>query len=212
LKIAPTNPKGKLVGYVRVSREEQSSKMQREALIAIGVADENIYEDSKTGRNMRRPGVHAANKALNQGDALVVWKLDRLTRSTKDLAIMIEDFRERGVSLYSVTEGIDLTTPGGKAMALVSGVMAEYEVEVMSIRTKAGQAIGRDLGYNSGRPSKTTPEQKAEIVKLMANKPKNVTMRKWRAQLAKRFKIAESTVVNIVKNARRDVTKQRRGG
>ena len=210
MKIAPIAPEGKLVGYVRVSREEQSVRMQRDALIAAGVLEQHIYDDSKSGRTLRRLGYQTANKALNPGDALVVWKLDRLSRSTKDLAGIIEDFRERGVGLYSLTEGMDVTTPGGKAMALVSGVMAEYEVEVMSQRTKAGQAIGRELGFHPGRPSVTTKEQKAEIVKLMTHKPKNVTMTVWRKRIAKRFKIADGTVANIVKNARRDVTKQRR--
>jgi DNA invertase Pin-like site-specific DNA recombinase len=212
MKIVPPGPEGKLVGYVRVSREEQSVKVQREALIAAGVLEANIYEDSKSGRTMRRLGVQTANKALRDGDALVVWKLDRLTRSARDLATIIDDFRERNVALYSLTEGMDVTTPGGRAMAMVSGVMAEYEVEVMSLRTKAGQALGRELGYHPGRPSMTTPEQKAEIIKLIANKPKNITMRKWRERVAKRFKIADGTVANIVKNARRDLTKTRRGG
>lgn len=199
-----------MIGYVRVSREEQSEKMQVDALVAAGVEPDVIYVDKASGRTLNRRGVTAALKAAREGDVFVVWRLDRLSRSTKDMAGLIEQFRAQGISLYSITEGIDITTPGGKAMVLVQAVMAEYEVEVMSERTKAGQQAGRELGFHPGRPSKTNDEQKAEIVKLMANKPKKHTASAWRDMIAKRFKISAGSVVNIVKNARRSKTHARR--
>lgn len=210
LKILPPTPEGRLIGYARVSREEQNSKLQIDDLVAAGVPRDAIYVDNASGRTMKRRGITAALKAAREGDMLVVWKLDRLTRSVRDMTILIEQFREQGVHLYTCVERFDITTPWGKAMALQAMIWAELEVETMSLRTKAGQAAGVAIGYSPGRPSSTTPDEKAEIITLMANKPKKHTARAWRTIVAARFKISEATVVNIVKNGRRAVTKQRR--
>jgi DNA invertase Pin-like site-specific DNA recombinase len=210
LKITPTDPAGRLIGYARVSREEQSEKMQVDALVEAGVPAKSIYKDSASGRTLNRRGVTAALKAAREGDMLVVWRLDRLTRSSRDMANLIDAFRERSVGLYSLTETIDITTPGGRLTAMLFALMAEYEVEVMSTRTKAGQQAGREIGFHPGRPSKTTWEQKLEIIALMKAKPKGTTYKDWRTVVAKRFDIGDVSVVNIVKNGRRGVTKQRR--
>lgn len=210
MKITPPTPEGRLIGYARVSREEQNAKLQVDDLVAAGVPRANIYVDSASGRTMNRRGITAALKAAREGDMLVVWKLDRLTRSVEDMAILIRSFRERGVHLFTCVEMFDITTPWGKAMALSATIWAELEVETMSLRTKAGQAAGAAIGYVPGRPSSTTPDQKLEIIALMANKPKKYTARVWRGNVAARFDISEATVVNIVKNGRRAVTKERR--
>lgn len=210
LKIVPLATEGRLIGYARVSREEQSEKLQVDALIERGVPKANIYVDSASGRTLKRRGVAAALKAAREGDTLVVWRLDRLTRSSRDMANLIDAFRGRGVHLYSLTETIDITTPGGRLTAMLFALMGEYEVEVMSTRPKAGQQAGREIGFYPGRPSKTTADQKAEIIDLMLSKPKGKSYREWRASIAKRYGISDMSVVNIVKNGRRAVTKQRR--
>ena len=210
MKIQPLNAEGKLVGYARVSREEQSAEMQIDAMLAAGLVRENIHVDSASGRTLKRKGFMQAMKALREGDILVVWRLDRLSRNVHDMTGLIREFRERKIGLFSLTDGVDITTPGGRFMATIQAAGAEYEVEVMSERTKAGQEAGRQRGYFPGRPSSLSAEDKAAALKELHAKPKGTTYRVWRIKVAKKWKVSPATLSNYDKIARRAVTKTRR--
>lgn len=210
MTIQPPTPEGKLVGYARVSREEQSAEMQIDAMLAAGLSRDLIYVDSASGRTLKRKGFMAVMKALRNGDMLVVWRLDRLSRNVHDMTGLIREFREREIGLFSLTDGVDITTPGGRFMATIQAAGAEYEVEVMSERTKAGQEAGRQRGYFPGRPASLSIDDKAAAVAELHAKPKDTTHRVWRIKVAKRWKISPATLSNYDKNARRAVTKSRR--
>lgn len=212
MKPQPFLPDGKLVGYARVSREEQSTIMQLDAIAEAGVPRALIYSDEASGRTLKRLGFQSAWKALREGDTLVIWRLDRLSRSVEDMAALIRQLRERKIGLFSIMDGVDITTPGGRFMATIQSAAAEHEVEVMSERTKAGQAAGRARGFHPGRPKSLTPERRAAAVAELHRKPKSTTYVLWRKAVAKRHGISPATLSNYAKHARRDVTKARREG
>ena len=131
-------------GYARVSTEDQNAAMQRAALKRDGC--EKIFTDSKSGETTKRPKLQLCLKKLESGDSLTVWKLDRLGRSLRDLIIMLDDFKERGVKFRSLTEHIDTDTPTGRAMWQMIGVLAELERSQIKERTKAGIAAAKERG------------------------------------------------------------------
>ena len=150
-----------LIGYMRVSKADgsQTTDLQRDALIAAGVAADHIYEDRASGKLDARPGLDAALKALREGDTLVVWKLDRLGRDLRHLVNTVHDLAERGVG-FKVLSGhgasIDTTTPAGKLVFGIFAALAEFERELISERTKAGLASARARGRSGGAPYKMT--------------------------------------------------------
>ncbi|MCQ9162960.1 recombinase family protein [Arthrobacter sp. STN4] len=151
-----------LVGYARVSKSDgsQSTDLQRDALLAAGVEPGSIYEDHASGKRDDRPQLAAALKALRDGDALVVWKLDRLGRSLKHLVTTVEDLTERGIGLRVLTgqgAAIDTTTASGKLVFGIFASLAEFERELIRERTAAGLASARARGRVGGRPPKMTP-------------------------------------------------------
>lgn len=150
-----------LIGYMRVSKADgsQTTDLQRDALIATGVAMDHIYEDRASGKLDARPGLDAALKALRKGDTLVVWKLDRLGRDLRHLVNTVHDLAQRGVG-FKVLSGhgasIDTTTPAGKLVFGIFAALAEFERELISERTKAGLASARARGRRGGAPYKMT--------------------------------------------------------
>lgn len=151
-----------LVGYMRISKSDGSQTMdlQRDALVAAGVAPEHIYEDAVTGKKDDRPGLAACLKALREGDTLLIWKLDRLGRNLRHLVTSVDDLNRRGVSLKVLTgqgAAIDTTTPSGKMVFGIFAALAEYEREIISERTKAGLDAARARGRKGGAPRKMTP-------------------------------------------------------
>jgi DNA invertase Pin-like site-specific DNA recombinase len=138
------------VGYVRVSTEDQSTDMQRAALERSGV--DRIYEDVISGKTTSRDGLDACLDELNDGDTIVVWKLDRLGRNVLHLCELITGFKKRGITFVSLTEGFDLSTPIGIAMFQLMAVFAELERNNTSLRTKAALKNKRDNGVILGRP------------------------------------------------------------
>jgi DNA invertase Pin-like site-specific DNA recombinase len=150
-----------LIGYMRVSKADgsQSSDLQRDALLAVGVDSANLYEDRASGRSDARPGLDAALKALRRGDTLVAWKLDRLGRNLRHLVNTIHDLTQRGIGFKVLTgQGatIDTTKPAGKLVFGIFAALAEFERELMSERTKAGLASARARGRKGGAPFKMT--------------------------------------------------------
>ena len=152
-----------LIGYVRVSTNDQNTDLQRNALVCAGC--EQIFEDKLSGTKTDRPGLKRALKRLQKGDTLVVWKLDRLGRSMKHLISLVGELRERGINFRSLTDSIDTSSPMGRFFFHVIGALAEIIVE----RTLAGLAAARARGRTGGRRPKLTKEQHEQIARLIKN-------------------------------------------
>lgn len=155
-----------LIGYVRVSTNDQNTALQRNALESSGC--ELIFEDKMSGKTADRPGLKKLLRVLSEGDTLVVWKLDRLGRSMRNLVILIEDLRQRGINFRSLTDSIDTSTPMGRFFFHVMGALAEMERELIIERTRAGLAAARAEGRIGGRRPKLTKEQWAQAGRLIA--------------------------------------------
>ena len=164
-----------LVGYMRVSKADgsQTLDLQKDALLAAGVAAEQLYEDRASGKSEARPGLEALRKALRAGDTLVVWKLDRLGRNLRDLVNTVHELTQRGVG-FKVLSGqgaaVDTTTPSGKLVFGIFAALAEFERELISERTRAGLASARARGRKGGAPFKMTPA-KVRLAMAAMGKP-----------------------------------------
>jgi DNA invertase Pin-like site-specific DNA recombinase len=146
------------IGYARVSTDDQNPALQLAALEKAGC--EKIYKDEGiSGATTNRPALLRCLKALDTGDTLIVWKLDRLGRSLRDLIAMLDDLKQRGVKFHSLTETIDTTTPTGRAMWQMIGVLAELERSLISERTRAGVKAAKSRGVKFGRKPKLTDAQ-----------------------------------------------------
>jgi DNA invertase Pin-like site-specific DNA recombinase len=148
-----------LIGYARVSKSDGSQvlDLQVDELIKQGVNPKHIYHDHASSRKDSRPGLEACLKALQSGNTLVVWKLDRLGRDMKDLICMIDDLNKQGIN-FKVLAGsgaeIDTTTANGRLVFGIFAALAEYERELIRERTVAGLAAARARGRKGGRPAK----------------------------------------------------------
>ena len=150
-----------LIGYMRVSKADgsQSTGLQRDALLAAGVDQAQLYEDQASGKREDRPGLTSCLKALREGDTLMVWKLDRLGRNLRHLINTVHDLTARGVGLKVLTgqgAAIDTTSAAGKLVFGIFAALAEIERELISERTVAGLASARARGRKGGRPFKMT--------------------------------------------------------
>jgi len=184
-----------LIGYARVSKKnEQDTLAQRKAFEAAGV--ERIFEEQASGGRWDRPELHRMLEQLREGDVLVVWKLDRLTRSLKDLLHIIERVDATGAGFRSLTEAVDTTTAAGRMMMQMVGVFAEFERAMVRERTRAGLDAARAEGRVGGRPQKLNTDQKAEIIEMVESG------RKTSAEVARLFRIHPSTVSRILARKR----------
>lgn len=138
-----------LVGYARVSTRDQNPALQIDALKAAGC--ERIFMEKVSGAKRDRPELQAALDFIRAGDTLVVWKLDRLARSVRQLVETAEDLRKREIGLQVVTQQIDTTSAGGRLFFHIIGAVAEFERELTLERTHAGLANARALGRRGGR-------------------------------------------------------------
>lgn len=146
-----------IIGYARVSTQDQNPQLQRDALQEAGC--EQVFEERVTGTKRERPELQACLRTLRDGDTLVVWKLDRLARSLKDLVELIHELNERGVGFRSLTEAIDTTSAGGKLVFHIFGALAEFEHSLIRERTLAGLAAARARGRKGGRrPAMSTAD------------------------------------------------------
>ncbi|WP_291522102.1 recombinase family protein [Acidithiobacillus sp.] len=144
-----------LIGYARVSTQDQNLELQRQALAVAGCA--KVYEDAMSGLRADRPGLARALDALREGDTLVVWKLDRLGRSVKGLVELVESLQAQGIQFRSLTDAIDTSTPSGRFFFHVMASLAQMERELIAERTKAGLAAARKAGRVGGRKRSMTP-------------------------------------------------------
>lgn len=156
-----------MIGYARVSTQDQNLDLQTEALTRAGC--EKIYEDKISGVRAERPGLTRALEMLREGDTLVVWKLDRLGRSVKQLVDMVGELHKRGIQFKSVTDAIDTGTPAGRFFFHVMASLAEMERELIIERTRAGLDAAKQLGRKGGRKPKMTSSKIESAKKLLAS-------------------------------------------
>lgn len=163
-----------LIGYVRMSTQDQNLDLQREALIQVGC--KKLFEDKMSGTRAERLGLAKALEMLREGDTLVVWKLDRLGRSIKQLVDLVGELHKQGVQFKSITDAIDTGTPSGRFFFHVMASLAKMERELTVERTRAGLEIARQLGRKGGRRRKMTDSKIESAKKLLANgiPPKDV--------------------------------------
>ena len=148
----------KIVGYARVSTEDQNLSLQIRALEAAGC--QSICRDhGESGSHFSRSGLKRALRKLSKGDTLVVWRLDRLGRSLSGLVRIMEDLERRGIHFRSIMENIDTSSSGGRLMFHMMAALAEYERAIISDRTRAGMAAARAGGRKLGRPRALTVDQ-----------------------------------------------------
>jgi DNA invertase Pin-like site-specific DNA recombinase len=152
------------IGYARVSTQEQNIDMQIDALKRAGC--EKLFVDKVSGLAANRPGIDEALNYLREGDVLVVWRLDRLGRSLKNLIGLIGRLEEKNIGFQSLQEAIDTTTAGGKLVFHIFGALAEFERNLIQERTRAGLAAARARGKKGGRPKALDEEQIKLLIRL----------------------------------------------
>jgi DNA invertase Pin-like site-specific DNA recombinase len=152
-----------IVGYARVSTQDQNLQMQIDALQNAGCFE--IFEEKITGTKKDRPALNEMIKMLRHGDRVVVYKLDRISRSTKHLIELVELFEEKGVEFVSVQDNIDTSTAMGRFFFRIMASIAELERDIISERTKAGLSSARARGRNGGRPA--TDKKKVDLALKM---------------------------------------------
>lgn len=180
-----------LIGYARVSKgDDQSNAAQLRALTAAGC--KRVFKESASGGRWDRPRLQEMIGQLRDGDVVVVWKLDRLSRSLKDLLHLMEKIEAAGAGFRSLTEAIDTTTPAGRMMMQMVGSFAEFERAMIRERTSAGLAQARLEGRLGGRRRKLDDKKRREIAESV------VAGRKSGAEMARLYDVSEPTVSRIV--------------
>jgi DNA invertase Pin-like site-specific DNA recombinase len=180
------------IGYARVSTDDQTIDLQRDALLAAGC--QVIYEEKISGKNTDRTELNNCLKALRRGDTLVVWRLDRLGRSLKDLMDIVSNLEKTGINFISVTEHIETETAAGKLIFHLFGALSEFERNLIRERTKAGIAAARARGRKGGRKPILDQYKIKEIKALMADPSIKITT------IAKRYGISRATLYKYAKS------------
>lgn len=156
-----------LIGYARVSTQDQHLDLQLKSLTEVGC--EKVFQDKVSGKKLEKTGLIEAISHLRKGDTLVVWKLDRLGRSVKQLVTLIDQLNKQEIQFKSITDSIDTSTSSGRFFFHVMASLAEMERELMIERTKAGLAIAKQQGRTGGRKPKMTPSKIASAKKLLSS-------------------------------------------
>ena len=180
-----------LIGYARVSKNEQNLDFQLDALEKAGCV--KIFTDKITGVKAERKGLTQAVSYLRKGDTLCVWRLDRLGRSLKHLIEILTNLHEKGIEFKSLTENIDTSTPTGKFMFHMIGALAEFERNLIRERTMAGLEAARARGHRGGRPKVGETQTKIMARKLYADKTNRVK------NICETLKISKATLYRYVK-------------
>lgn len=189
-----------VVGYARVSTDDQDLTQQRDALKAAGA--DVIYEEHASGRDRERPELRNALKALRTGDTLLVWRLDRLGRSLVDLVTLVKELGDRGIGVRSVCEAsFDTGSANGALIFGLFALLAEFERRLISERTRASLASARARGRKGGRKPRMTPQQ-VKQARAMLRDP-NVTV----SSVAETFGVSRGTIYNSVGKVRPHTTK-----
>lgn len=156
-----------LVGYARVSTQDQDTSLQRVALEGAGCG--RVFQETASGAQRDRPELLGALEYMREGDTLVVWKLDRLARSLKQLIETVEGLERRGVGFRSLTENVDTTSPGGKLVFHIFAALAEFERGLIRERTMAGLVSAKAQGRVGGRPKSLSEKDEAAARALLAD-------------------------------------------
>ena len=156
-----------LIGYARVSTQDQNLALQYDALMHAGC--QKVFEDKISGTKAERPGLSLCLEMLREGDTLVVWKLDRLGRSVKQLVNLVGELQEQGIHFKSLTDSIDTSTAAGRFFFHVMASLAEMERELTIERTRAGLEIAKNLGRKGGRKPKMNESKLESAKKLLAS-------------------------------------------
>lgn len=175
-----------IIGYARVSTQDQNPQLQLDAL--SGATCEQVFHETATGTLRERPELTACLRILRKGDSLVVWKLDRLARSLKDLVEIVHDLNQRGVGFRSLTESIDTTSSGGRLVFHIFGALAEFEHSLIRERTIAGLAAARARGRKGGRKPALSPADVRKAAAMLSDA--NIT----KAEIAKHFGVSRVTL------------------
>lgn len=180
-----------IFGYARVSKDDQNLNLQIDALRKYGI--DEIFEEKISTRKQERPQLSELLNKLRAGDILVVWRLDRLGRTVKQLLALAEHFQEKNISLVSLTENFDTTTAMGKACFNIWCVLAQMERDVISERTKSGLESARKRGIKGGK--KPTPNKTVELAMKMYNSNEYSI-----AEILKATGLSKSTLYKYVNN------------
>ncbi len=180
-----------LIGYARVSTDDQNPTLQTDALTKEGC--EKVYTDTMTGTRAKRPQLDKALEHVQKGDTFVVWRLDRLGRNLKHLIELVTQFETRSISFKSLTEAIDTTTSGGRLIFYIFGAMAEFESNIIKERTNAGLKAARARGRLGGRRHKLSAKQRTHAVKLHKDGDHAVK------EICEIMKISRATLYNYLK-------------
>ena len=181
------------IGYARCSTHGQDLAAQREALIALGVAEERIYTDhGLTGTNRARPGLDQALAAVRAGDTLVVSKLDRLARSVPDARAIADELERRGVKLALGASVHDPTDPMGRMFFNILATFAEFEADLIRMRTKEGMAVARAKGKLKGKKPKLSVRRQAELRRMYDTGAYSIS------DLAELFDVSRPTVYRVL--------------
>ncbi len=189
LELAPTS---RLIGYARVSTEDQKLDMQLDCLQAAG-CDQVFYDHGISGGKADRPGLEKALNHLVAGDMLIVYKLDRLGRSVLHLADLLARLDNQDVQFWSLTEGINTATPGGKLIYHIFAAVAEFHRDLIRENTRNGLRAARERGSKIGRPRLMSVDDILEAHRHMNQEGRSIK------QLAKRFEVSESTLIRGLK-------------
>jgi DNA invertase Pin-like site-specific DNA recombinase len=181
--------------YIRTSTTEQNSALQRDAIAAAGIAEKYVYSDEGvSGSLASRPRLDALLDRLDDGDEVVVWKLDRLGRNTRNVLEFIETIKGKGATFRSLTEGISTGGPMGEAMVTIMNAFAQLERDTLIERTRAGLESARSQGRVGGRPAKVDARTRERIRKLA------VSGDYTRAEIAAMVRISRATLYRTLQS------------
>jgi DNA invertase Pin-like site-specific DNA recombinase len=192
-----------LIGYARVSTQDQTLHLQKDALDKIGCV--KIFTDTISGATTERKGLDEALEYVREGDTLVVWRLDRLGRSLKHLIETITALNNRKIGFKSITENIDTTTSGGKLVFHIFGALAEFERDIIKERTRAGVQAARARGRTGGRPKTkalNTPKKIALAQSLYDNKTNTID------EICKTLNISRATLYRYIQTQKVSLVKE----
>lgn len=191
------------IGYARVSTDDQKLDLQKDALAQAGC--DRVFEDHMSAAMADRPGLREALEYAREGDTLTVWRLDRLSRSLKDLIEMVTSLEKRGIGLKSLQESLDTTTSSGKLIFHIFASLAEFERNLIRERTHAGLAAARARGRQGGRPKSLNAAQRSLAVKLYDERQHTLK------EICSMMSISKPTLYKYIEAARMDKSPRREG-
>jgi DNA invertase Pin-like site-specific DNA recombinase len=182
------------IGYARVSTQDQELSLQLDALEGAGCR--KVYQEKVTGSTKERPELQKMLEQLREGDIVVIWRLDRLARSLKDLVGLVNEIQDKGGALQSLNDQIDTTTPHGKFTFHIFAALAEFERDIIRERTKAGLAAARARGRKGGRPKGLSKKaQHKAIIAEQLYRERTLTVK----EICEQISVSKGTFYNYLR-------------